>query len=275
MRKRLGWPCGMLSLVLLSQACNVKVGDDGVSVNFAVGAATDEWTRDYDLPPGGRLEIVNANGPIELSRSSGARVEVRATREARAGSDEAARTLLQTTDMNEEVGPARVRIDTRVEDAGDGGFRGPRVTIHYDVRVPPGLDVFLETGNGSVTMQNIEGRLQARATNGGITGRGLSGSVEASTVNGRIQIDLEAVTAETRIVTVNGGISLTVGPDVSVDLDATVVNGAVDVADALRLTSEEHTRQRVVGRLNRGGPRVVLHTTNGGVRVGVRDEPGV
>jgi DUF4097 and DUF4098 domain-containing protein YvlB len=143
------------------------------------------------------------------------------------------------------------------------------------VHIPSGLNILLKTQNGEVKLENIRGiRIEAVSTNGGITGRGLSGAVEASTVNGGIQMDLDAVTGDTRMVTVNGGVMLSVAPGVNADLEATVVNGGVLVQDGLSLSGDERSRQRVAGRIGSGGPRLVVQTTNGGVRVGLRGAPG-
>jgi hypothetical protein len=70
------------------------------------------------------------------------------------------------------------------------------------------------------------------------------------------------------MVTVNGGVMLTVASGVNANLEATVVNGGIQVRDGLQLSVEEQSRQRVAGRIGSGGPRVVVQTTNGGVRLG-------
>jgi Toastrack DUF4097 len=265
----------VLCLALVSIACDVKVGErGGLSVDFRGGKATDEWVRSYDLQPGGRLDIINVNGQIDASSSPGTKVEVRAIREARAGSEEASREMLQKAEMREEVSANRVTIQAPRAPEG-GGFGRRQISIKYDVRIPAGLNVLLKTQNGEVKLENIHGlRIEASSTNGGITGRGLSGAVEASTVNGGIQMDLENVTGDTRMVTVNGGVRLSVAPGVNADLEATVVNGGVSVQDGLSLSNDEHSRQRVAGRIGNGGPRLVVQTTNGGVRVGLRGTPG-
>ena len=103
------------------------------------------------------------------------------------------------------------------------------------MRIPPGLNMLLKTQNGEVRLENVSGaRIEARPTNGGITGRGVSGAVEAQTVNGGITMDLAAVTGDTRMVTVNGGVMLTLAPGVNANLEATVVNGGVQVQDGFR-----------------------------------------
>jgi bifunctional DNA-binding transcriptional regulator/antitoxin component of YhaV-PrlF toxin-antitoxin module len=277
MSTRRGWAgtgAAVLWLACASLGCDVKVGEEGLSVDFAGTRATDEWVRTYEIKPGGRLEIINVNGEISASPSAGGTVEVRALREVRARSEEASRELLRKTEMREEVAADRVRI-LGAEGSEGQDFRGPRVSIKYDVRVPAGLNLSFKTQNGEVRLEDIQGpRLEAATTNGGVTGRGLSGAIEASTVNGGIQMDLTEVTGDSRMVTVNGGVRLTVAPGINADLEATVVNGGVSVQDGFPLSGDERSRQRVAGRLGNGGPRLVVQTTNGGVRVGSRGAPG-
>jgi hypothetical protein len=274
---RLGFAgAGVLCLALLNGACDIKVGEDGgLSVDVAAGKASDEWVRTYELKPGGRLEISNITGQIHASPSSGSQVEVRAIREVRSGSEETSRERLRAAEMREEVSPDRVSIQGPAEQDQERGFRRPQLTIRYDVRIPAGLNVQLKTQNGEVQLENIKVvQVVASSTNGGITGRGLSGAIEATTVNGGIQMDLEALTGDTRMVTVNGGITLSVAPGVNADLEATVVNGRVRVQEGLPFSGDEDSRQRVAGRIGSGGHRLVLQTTNGGVRVSARGAPG-
>lgn len=264
-----------IAVVLVCPACDVKVGEGGVSVDFSAGKATDEWVRSYDIKPGGELSIVNVNGGIVASPSPGTQVEVRAIREARTGSEESSRELLRKAEMRETVTPERVSIQPP-EDQGRGRpFGRAQLSMRYTVRIPPGLNLTLKTQNGEVRLENIQGvRIVASSTNGGITGRAVAGAVEAATVNGGIQMDLETVGGETRLSTVNGGVALTLAPGVNAELEATVVNGGVQVQDGLVLTAEERSRQRVAGRIGSGGPRLVLQTTNGGVRVSPRGATG-
>jgi hypothetical protein len=258
----------------VSLACDVQVGDKGItSVDFTAGKASDEWVRTYDLKPGGRLDIINVNGQIHASASTGTQIEVHATREVRSNSEQASRDILQKAEMREQVSPDRVVIEA--PDLRGTGVRRPQISIRYEVRVPSGLNLSFKTQNGDVRLENVKGsRIEALTTNGGITGRGVTGGIEAQTVNGGITMDLAAISGDTRMVTVNGGVVLTVAPDVNADLEATVVNGGVLVQEGLTLSGDERSRQRVTGRLGSGGPRLVVQTTNGGVRVGPRAASG-
>ena len=260
----------VVCLVSAGIACDVKVSKDGdVSVDVASGKANDEWRRTYSLPKGGRLEIVNVNGLIEVYPSTGPDVEVVARREVRTRTEEEAKARLAKAEMIEDVGPDHVKVEARPNDQGVSfGPRG-RVNIEYRVSVPAGLATSFRTENGVVRLENIEGRITVASTNGPIVGHGLSGSVDASTVNGGIEIGLTRVDGDSKIVTVNGPATLIVSPEVNGELEATAVNGGVSTQDGLPLTADARTNKRVSGRLNNGGPRISVQTTNGGVRVGV------
>jgi hypothetical protein len=251
-------------------ACDIKVSKEGdVSVDVASGKASDEWKRSYTLPKGGRFEIVNVNGVIEVYPATGPQVEVLARREVRTRTDEEARARLAKALMIEDVGPDHVRIEAKPNDQGVSFGPHGRVSIQYRVTVPAGLTTSFRTENGAIRLENIDGQMTVAATNGPIVGRGLSGSVDASTVNGGIEIGFEAVKGDSKIVTVNGPATLIVSPKIGAELEAAAVNGGVSTQDGLPLTASDRTNKRVAGRLNDGGPRISVQTTNGGVRVGV------
>jgi hypothetical protein len=260
----------VVCLVCAGIACDIKVSKEGdVSVDVASGKASDEWRRTYSLPKGGRLEIINVNGVIEVYPASGSQVEIVARREVRTRTEEEAKARLARAEMLEDVGPEHVKVEAKPNDQGVSFGPQGRISIQYRVSVPAGLATSFRTENGVVRLENIEGRITAVSTNGPIIGRGLSGSVDASTVNGAIEIGLTAVTGDSKIVTVNGPATLTVSPDINAELEAAAVNGGVTTQDGLALTATDRTNKRVTGRLNDGGPKISVQTTNGGVRVGV------
>jgi hypothetical protein len=262
-------PLLVVCLVGAGLACDIKVGEGGLSVDVASGRASDEWTRTYTLAKGGRLEIINVNGAIDVFPAIGAEVQVVARREVRTRTDEEAKARLAKVEMMEDVGPEHVRIEMKPGDPSAGFAPSGRVNIQYRVNVPAGLVLSFRTENGAVRMENVDGRITAVSTNGPIIGRGLSGTVDASTVNGGIEIGMLALSGDSKIVTVNGPATLTVPPDIDADLEAAAVNGGVTTHERLPLKASDRTNRRVTGRLNDGGPRISVQTINGGVRVGV------
>lgn len=261
-----------VALAPLATGCDVRVGDHGVSVAIVEGRASDEWTRSYTLPAGAELEIVNANGQIEVFPAAGPQVEVRATRDVRSRNDETAQALLAQVAIAETVGAERVHIESPPPPA-NGRFQ-QRMTVTFRVNIPEGLAVALRNQNGSVRLENVSGRLDVSTSNGMISGRGVSGALDASTVNGGVVVDMVEVTGDMRLSTVNGGVRLDVRPGLNATLEASAVNGAVVVRDDVRFEPTVRERARVVGRINEGGPRIVVQTTNGAVVVGEGRGPG-
>src|SRR5690348_10726748 len=112
MKIRLPLCSALATATLFLAGCDVKVGDNGVSVDIAHGKATEEWTRSYPIAPGGQLDIINDTGAIEVTTASGSSIEVHAIREARASSDEAAQALLKTQPrIDEQVGGDHIKIE--------------------------------------------------------------------------------------------------------------------------------------------------------------------
>ena len=52
-----------------------------MSLGVSRGRASDEWVRSYTLAKGGRFEIANENGEIEVKGTQGSEVKVTAHRE--------------------------------------------------------------------------------------------------------------------------------------------------------------------------------------------------
>jgi DUF4097 and DUF4098 domain-containing protein YvlB len=225
--------------------------------------AKEPWSRTFTVSATGMLEVENTNGAIEVEPGSGAAVEVRAERIAKAHSEEAAKDLLQQVEIVVEESGDRVRLKTRFPKS----IRGGGVEVRYWVKVPPSLSVKLENTNGRVSVAGLAGSVDASTTNGGVSARGLTGPVKASTTNGGVDVDVDAVHASgIELETTNGGVKLHLPAAAKADLSANCVNGGISV-DGLSMSGGQTSRRHVEGQLNGGGPRVRLETVNGGVRV--------
>jgi Putative adhesin len=259
----------LLVVAALGSGCDVRVGENGVSLDVAGGKASDEWTRTYTVTPGGAVEVVNVNGPIVVEAAKGPQVEIRATRVARAKSDEEAKDLLKKVEIKEEVSPGRVAVQTLT---GTGMSFGRRsINVEYRVRVPAGLRVSVRTENGGIGLHDVNGTIDATLTNGGVRGTNVSGAVSARIVNGGIVMDMARVAGPIELESVNGGIRLDIPADLNADLEASAINGGVSTDDGLKLQTSERARTKIIGKLNGGGPRISATTVNGGVRLRVRD----
>lgn len=238
----------------------------GCDLSFAhlAGRATDEWTRTYQLDPGGTLRIRNTNGRIEVQGGEGSTIEVRAERIAKATTDEAARELLPRIKIGEDVKSDQVALET----APLGGIMiGASVEVRYYVKAPKATSFDLSATNGLVSLTGVTGRVIARTTNGAVTARNVTGAVDARTTNGAVNVDVAALgTQPLALRTTNGGVTLSLPDNAKADLSATWTNGGINVS-GLKLDSVDRSRRSFTARMNGGGTPIELQTTNGGIRV--------
>ena len=232
---------------------------------------TAEWRKSYDLKPGGRLEISNVNGKIDVEPAAGESVEVVAEKSVRAASVEAAKDALNRIEIQESVSPDSVKLETKVQRATGSLFGGMNQEVHYKVKVPPSLEVRVMTVNGGIELSGLKGRVTAEATNGGVKAHDVSGAIDASTTNGGVEVELARV-AElgAKLGCTNGGIKLTLPADAKATISARITNGGINANGVNLETTGENSRRRLEGRMNGGGPRIEIEGTNGGIRIASR-----
>jgi hypothetical protein len=225
--------------------------------------ATDTWAKKFPLSEGGRLEVKNTNGFIRVE-VGGDQVEVSAEKIARASTPEAAKEMLTKIEVAEDVTADRVRLETKRPSAGfgRGGFE-----VRYTIRVPASAQVELSNTNGEVRVTGVTRGTRISTTNGQIDGRGLGGEVRATTTNGGVEIELASFSQPVHVSTTNGGVQVRIPSDAKADLQATCTNGGIDVHNLELDVEGERTRRRLVGRLNGGGPRIDVSTTNGAIDI--------
>ena len=232
---------------------------------------TAEWRKSYELQPGGRLEISNVNGKIDVQPGTGTTVEVVVEKSARAGSVEAAKEAIARIELQETVSPSNVRIETKVQRRTAGLFGGWNQEVHYRVKVPPSTEVRLNTVNGGIELAGLTGRITAETTNGGVRAHDVSGAIDASTTNGGVEVDLAAVAdSGVKLGCTNGGIRLRLPATAKATISARITNGGINTDGINVETAGEASRRRLDGRINGGGPRIDLEGTNGGIRISAR-----
>ena len=227
---------------------------------------TDTWTRSYPLSASGRVEIGNTNGFIEVTAGSGQSVDVKAVRVARAASKEAAKEMLSKTTIKEEVTAELVKLTTQ---RPAGGWSHGGVEVRYTITVPASARLDLQTTNGRIGVTNVTAGVKAGTTNGEIDGRGLSGAIKASTTNGAVDLELASLSEDVQVSTTNGSVNVRVPADAKATISTRWTNGGVEM-NGLTVEETEKSRRRFDGRLNGGGARIDVETTNGGITLGKR-----
>jgi hypothetical protein len=243
----------------------IVAGCQGRRQASLTGRATDEWKRSYPISPGGELQIIGANGSVDLQGGTGTTVDVRAERVARASSDAAARQILPRIEIREDVSADKIVLQTQ----GLAGIViGVDVAVNYHVTMPSTARARVRAVNGDVTIADVEGQVVLSSTNGEVIGRNLRGGVDARSVNKGVTIALGAFGRDpVDLRATNGSVDLTVPADVNASLEANYTNGSFDIKDLVYEPFGEQTRRRARGRLNDGGTPITITTVNGNIRV--------
>lgn len=123
------------------------------------------------------------------------------------------------------------------------------------------------TSGGSITIEHASGDIKAHTSGGGIRIEDAMGSVDAHTSGGPIHARIsKQPAAPSRLETSGGGVTVELAGGIGVDLDAHASGGGVqsDVPITIQGTQDEDSLE---GKINGGGPRLVLRSSGGGIRV--------
>ncbi len=254
----------LLAAVVVAAAA-ASTGCDLITADLKA-KETAEWHKTYQLQPGGRIEVGNINGGIDVEPSEGNTVDILAQKTARGATPEAAKQALERIEIEESVSASMIKVETKVQRTGGFLNRGG-AEVKYIVRVPLGADVKFSTVNGGIEINRLKGRIQAETVNGGIKAREVAGEIDASTTNGGVEVDLtQLAEGGAKLGCTNGGIKMRLPAEARATISASIANGGI-TTNGLQLETSESTRRHLEARLNGGGPRIEIEGTNGGIRI--------
>lgn len=171
--------------------------------------------------------------------------------------------------------PRRANVVART---GDGSIRLDGLTGRLELRTGDGSirvadasgDFRLHTGDGSVTVERVEGTLDLDTGDGGVNVSGKLTAVKMHTGDGSIVYRAEAGTIMSDawdITTGDGGISLYLPADFGAELDARTGDGSIASDLAISAADAGVERRTLRGRLGSGGKTLRLRTGDGAIRL--------
>ncbi len=146
-------------------------------------------------------------------------------------------------------------------------FNRDRLSIDYELKVPPQLAIDIRTVNGRIVTRGVDGATAVTTVNGSIDIE-TPGSSEltAHTVNGRIETKFDRTFQGASLKTVNGRVSATLPAGASFVGNFTQVNGDFEAAFPLTIHSNPGSR-RVTGEVNGGEHELKITTVNGDIKL--------
>ena len=164
--------------------------------------------------------------------------------------------------------------------SGDGSISVSGITGRVTARSGDGSittsdikgDVGLDTGDGSITAEGVTGNLKINSGDGSVTVRGQPQALIAHTGDGSVNVDVTAAAApasDWELTTGDGGIHVTLPANFNAQVDAHTGDGGIEANDfGLRATGEERNDLR--GSIGSGGPTIRLRTGDGGITLSKR-----
>jgi hypothetical protein len=187
-------------------------------------------------------------------------------------SDLAGRATVRTSGGDVTLG----RIDGIVDaytSGGDVSMAGSHAaatlsTSGGDIKVGDAAgSLTAKTSGGSIDIRRASADLKAHTSGGSIEIGDASGAIDASTSGGSIKARVSGQPhADSRLSTSGGGITIHVASNVRLDIDAHTSGG--DVASDVPITIQgKQDDSSLNGKLNGGGPKLVLRSSGGDIRL--------
>ena len=166
-------------------------------------------------------------------------------------------------------------------------FNLGRRSIQVELRVPRELRSDIRTGDGSIVAENLRGETRLSTGDGRIEATSLDGTLDAQTGDGRIVIrgrfdmlnlhtgdgSIEAevnngsrITSEWSVRTGDGHVTLRLPATFSADLDVHTGDGHIQ-SDLPVTVSGSRNEHELRGKLNAGGPPLIVRTNDGSIRL--------
>jgi hypothetical protein len=287
-------------------------GDLGAGVQGDTAEASEIVEHRFSVSGMPRVHVNNISGETEITVGPSSEVFVRARKRVRGWSEERARRLLENVEIRLEQEGDDIIIEPRLFQQERGWtelFRGGRVAVDLDIRVPreTHLDASTVSGelsisgtrgqteirsvSGEVSVSDVQGPMRLRTVSGDANVTGYAGQLEANSVSGDVEIErsrvrtpdvvtvsgdleIDAVLlgtggAEGRLKTVSGDVEIALG-EVDVEIDFKTVSGDAEVEGPARIEKEGRRDRRIV--LGSGAAHLRVKTVSGDLTVRMSGE---
>ena len=184
----------------------------------------DEVSKTFDVSADAQFQLDNINGSVEIAGWNKDQIQVSAVITANNQSDrDRIRLEMDQTSLGVIV-ETKYEKESRWRDNGSG-------KVDYTVKVPFGASLSdIELVNGSLSIENITGQVNAELVNGSIKAKGLAATTELSSVNGSIKVWVQSAEDHLKHIdleTVNGSIKLYLPADINASVDVDTMHGSI------------------------------------------------
>jgi hypothetical protein len=148
---------------------------------FAPRAKAEDWTKSYTVSGRAQVKVDTNDGAVQIYTGDTKQVDFR--------------VIYDGYEMNKSIhvdsrqDGDSVQINARV--TGHWGFSwgNNRRNVRIEVHMPKDADIQIDTGDGSVNTQSLNGRVKIHTGDGSVRAQEISGDVDIDTGDGSITVD--------------------------------------------------------------------------------------
>src|SRR5438105_2147386 len=265
---------GLLAAVVASPGCVDIVGAD-------IGRYVEREEKHFSTSGKPDVALTTFDGSIEVRPWDESGVEVIVEKRGRNKED------VSEIDVHAEQSGNHVEVTVRERRAHRFGLHFGGRSAKLIVSVPAASDLSAKSGDGSIDVERIDGRIQLRSGDGSIRARDMGGDLDVHTGDGRVVVSGKLTTVRARsgdgsvtvhaapgsapaadwdIVTGDGSVTLELPDDFSADLDAHTGDGRIHMQDiTVSNVTGQIGRNSLRGRLGAGGHQLRVRTGDGSI----------
>ena len=189
------------------------------AVALAPRANAEEWTRSYSVSGRAQIRVDTNDGAVKIYTGDSKQVEFRVLYEGY--------ELNKNLHVDSRQDGDSVQINARV--SGHWGFSwGKGRQVRIEVHMPKDADLQVDTGDGSVETQPVNGRVKIHTGDGSVRAQAVSGNLDIDTGDGSITVD--GAKGDIRLRTGDGHVQ---ARDLDGKVDATSGDGHITISGRL------------------------------------------
>ena len=274
-------PSRMLALqlalggVLFGAACVDIVSAD-------LGRYVEREEKHFTVSGKPSVSLKTFDGSVEVRTWD--KPEVQVTIEKRGGS----KASTDSIEVRSEQQGSQITVEARIPSSHGFHFNESR-SAKLIVSVPGDADLSAASGDGSIDVEGVNGRIQLRSGDGSIHGRSVSGDLDVNTGDGSVTLSgkLTSLRAHTGdgsvtvradqgstaggdwdITTGDGSVTLTIPDGFGAELDAHTGDGGIRTEDlTVSNVTGQISRNSLRGRLGNGGHNLRVRTGDGSITI--------
>lgn len=261
--------------------------------------------RQFDVKENVTVKLTTFDGAIEVRGWDRAAVEVNIEKRA------SSRELVESIEIESSQGEQEIRVEARPPKSGTwetNVLRGPGMSARLVAYVPVKSRVTVETADGSISVERLEGAIELRTLDGSVRAVDIAGDLRISTGDGSVRLESVSgaldiktldgsiavsgrpqlmkllssdgsvvvrvgegaqMTADWEIETYDGGVELHLPRNFSAQIDARTDDGRVYSEATVSESADQSSRRELKGTLGGGGHTIKIRSGDG--RISLRE----